>query len=94
MIETLDPPLRRLAHILAETPGVPVKREALIRRMWPGIDDYPAAHARHHLHELVHRLRAAYMDEQGAYVIATAPRLGYVWLGGRLVAWMAIAWPG
>lgn len=79
---TLDPPLRKLARILAEQPRVPVSHDQIIKRMWPEIEN-PDTHARGHLRQLIYRLRAAYLDEEGEYVVATQPRVGYVWLGGK-----------
>lgn len=77
----LDPALAKLIAILREAPGRMVSYQQLTRRMWPEATDYPPAHARHHLRELVYRARSACADETGEIgIIATVPGHGYAWM--------------
>ena len=77
----LDPALARLIAILRETPGRLVPYQRLVKRMWPEATDYPPAHARHHLRELIYRARSACESETGEVgVIVTVPGHGYAWM--------------
>jgi DNA-binding winged helix-turn-helix (wHTH) protein len=69
----VDPVLMDLLGVLAETPGVGVRREALMARVWPG-----AVVGEDALNQAVSRLRRALGDDpRRPTYIETIPRVGY-----------------